>query len=44
MTEAESVPGTSQEPLAIGAERLAEVPLEEAIVESTAQEKEDEPD
>ena len=44
MTEAEPVPGTSQEPPATGAERLTEVPPEGAIVELTAQEKEDEPD
>ena len=43
MTEAEPVPGTSQEPSATGAERLAEVPPEEAIAKPTAQEKEDEP-
>ena len=44
MAEAEPVPGTSQELPATGAERLAEVPLEEAIVELTATEKEDEHD
>ena len=44
MTEAEPVPGTSQEPPATGAERPVEVPPEEAIAELTAQEKEDEPD
>ena len=44
MTETEPVPGTSQEPPATGAERLVEVPPEEAIVELTAEENEDEPD
>ena len=44
MTEMEPVPGTSQEPPATEAERLAEVPPEEAIAEPTAEEKEDEPD
>ena len=44
MTEAEPVPGTSQEPPATGAERPVEVPPEEAIAELTAQEKEDKPD
>ena len=43
-TEVEPVPGTSQELPDTGAERLAEVPPEEAIAEPTAQEKEDEPD
>ena len=36
MTEAESVPGTSQEPPAAGSEIPAEVPPEEAIAEPTA--------
>ena len=44
MTEAEPVPGTSQELPATGAERPVEVPLEEAIAEPTAQGKEDVPD
>ena len=44
MTETEPVPGTSQELPAAEAERPAEVPPEEVIVELTAEEKEDEPD
>ena len=40
----EPVPGTSQELPATGAERPVEVPLEEAVMELTAEEKEDEPD
>ena len=43
-TEMEPVPGTSQELPATEAERPVEVPLEEGIVEPTAEEKEDEPD
>ena len=44
MTETEPMPGTSQEPPAAEAERLAEVPPEEVIIEPTVEEKEDEPD
>ena len=44
MTETEPVPGTSQELPAAEAERPADVPPEEVIVELTAEEKEDEPD
>ena len=43
-TEMEPVPRTSQRPPAAEAERPAEVPPEEVIVELTAEEKEDEPD
>ena len=43
-TETEAMPGTSQELPAAEAERPAEVPPEEVIIEPTAQEKEDEPD
>ena len=44
MTETEPVSGTSQELPAAKAERPAEVPPEEVIVEPTAEGKEDEPD
>ena len=43
-TEMEPVTGTSQRLPAAEAERLAEVPPEEVIMELTAEEKEDEPD
>ena len=44
MTEAEPVPGTSQEPPAAEAEKPAEEPLEEVMIEPTVVEKEDEPE
>ena len=43
-TEAEPVPGTSQELPAAEAEKPVEEPLEEVIIEPTMEEKEDEPE
>ena len=44
MTEAEPMPGTSQELSAAEAEKSAEEPLEEVIIELTMEKKEDEPE